>query len=269
MEIKNLTSIPVEEVIACFLTAFENYFVKLPVDINYWRNRFITARVDWQLSFGMFDGEQLVGFIINGIDNHDGKLTAYNTGTGILPKYRGKAIVDQLYAHAIPQLKKRGVEKCLLEVICENQRAIKVYERIGFRTSRELSSFRGTLPENPSGKRLQKCHFSEALELGLYRPQHYSWDNSAEAVKISVNVKTYCYRPEDSPKAYLVIDTAGNIMQLETKNENYMDLLTAAGAIAREVQLKNVNQDRRGLIETLENLHFFNTINQYEMEMYI
>lgn len=267
MKIKNLASIPVEEVIACFLAAFDNYFVKLPTDVDYWKTRFINARVDWELSFGMFEEDLLVGFIINGIDQHNNKLTAYNTGTGILPEYRGLGIVDKLYAHAIPKLKEQGIEKCLLEVICENEKAIKVYKRIGFRITREIHSFRGKLPGRVSGERLQKCHFSEVLNAGLYNAEHYSWDNSAEAVKISKNLQIYCFKNENLPEAYLVIDPVGNIIQLESLNGEYADLLSAAGALGAEVQLKNVDSKRTELIKILQKWDFSNTVNQFVMEL--
>ncbi len=269
MIIKDLSNTSFEEVTACFLKAFEDYFVKLPQDIEYWRSRFLVARVDWKLSFGMFDKDQLVGYIINGIDHHNGKLTAYNTGTGVLPNYRGKAIVDQLYAHALPLLKTRGIEKCLLEVICENERAIKVYERIGFNIIRHLRSFNGDLSKTPSNNKLQKCHFSEVLNSGLYKADHYTWDNSAEAVKISKNASTYCLGDPASPKAYLVIDPSGNIIQLESVNKDYFQILKAAGNIFQEVKIKNVDARREDLLEALQKLHFRNTVNQYEMEMFL
>ena len=270
MKIKSLASTPGEEVITCFLAAFENYFVKLPNDVEYWKSRFVTARVDWELSFGMFDEEKLVGFIINGIDKHNGKLTAYNTGTGILPEYRGSAIVDKIYAHAIPRLKEKGIEKCLLEVICENEKAINVYERIGFRITRTLKTFSGNLPKNNSGKTLQEWHFSEVLKSELYRPQHYSWDNSAGAIKISEEkVKTYALGEAAEPEAYISIDDAGNIIQLESRTGNYEALLSAAGELFQEVKLKNVDAEREALIHTLKKWHFSNPVNQFEMEMFL
>jgi ribosomal protein S18 acetylase RimI-like enzyme len=267
VKIKDLSSTPFEEVIACFLKAFEGYFVKLPEDIEYWRSRFIIARVDWSLSYGMFDGEKLVGYIINGIDQHNGQPTAYNTGTGVLSEYRGKAIVDQLYDHALPLLKAQKIEKCLLEVICENERAIKVYERIGFKITRHLRTFSGNLPETTSGKRFQKCHFSQVLYSGLYKAEHYAWDNSAEAIKMSDNIQTYCLMDGDTPEAYFSIDPAGNIVQLESKSRDYKHLLNAAGSVAREVKLKNVDAQRNELLKELQKLHFSNPVNQYEMEM--
>ncbi|WP_037374108.1 GNAT family N-acetyltransferase [Salinimicrobium xinjiangense] len=267
MKIKDLSSTPFEEIITCFLKAFEGYFVQLPEDIVYWRSRFIIARVDWSLSFGMFDGDKLVGYIINGIDQHNGKLTAYNTGTGVLAEYRGKAIVDQLYDHAVPLLKDRKIEKCLLEVICENERAIKVYERIGFKIIRHLRTFSGNLPETTSENRFQKCHFSQVLNSGLYKPEHYAWDNSAEAIKMSDNIRTFCLGKTNSPEAYFSIDPAGNVIQLESTNADYEYLLGALGNVAGEVKLKNLDAQRSQLIKALQKLHFSNPVNQYEMEM--
>lgn len=37
---------------------------------------------------GAFDNEELVGFVLNGFRNWYGKTTVYDTGTGVLPKYR-------------------------------------------------------------------------------------------------------------------------------------------------------------------------------------
>lgn len=267
MKIKTLASVSFEDVIGCFLTAFKDYFVSLPEDIEYWRERFLTTRVDWELSFGMLDGDKLVGYVIHGIDMHDGKMTAYNTGTGVLPDYRGKAIVDRLYDHALPLLREKGVEKCLLEVICENERAITVYERIGFRTKRKLRTFTGKL-ENPLKEGLQKWHFKEVLEQRLYRPGHYAWDNSAEAVQMSGDkLQTYLLGREDAPEAYLVMDLEGNIIQLESRSGDFLKLFTAAGNLTKEVKLKNVDAGRQDLIKALDKLNFSNPVSQFEMEM--
>ncbi len=270
MKIKNLASTPFDEVISCFLSAFEGYFVKLPEDKNYWKKRFIYARVDWELSYGMFDGERLVGFIINAVDNHLGKLTAYNTGTGVLVEYRGKGIVDSLYEHALPLLKQRGIEKCLLEVICENEKAKTVYERIGFQITRTLHSLTGSIPEVIPENTLQKCHFSKVLGSGLYEAKYYSWDNTAEAVVMMEDeVQTWCLGNELSPEAYLVIDETGSILQLESKSDNYELLLGSTAFVMKDVKLKNVDSDRIELINTLQKWHFSNPINQYEMVLFI
>ena len=268
MNLQNLKDVPEEQTVAAFLAAFSDYLVPLPQDFSYWKTRFQTARVDWKLSFGMFDKNQLVGFIFNGIGGHAGKLTAYNTGTGVIENYRGRKIVDQLYAAALPELQKRGIEKCLLEVICENKRALKVYERIGFKIFRQLRSFSGKL-EVSSKELLQKLSLDELINLNICEPEHYSWDNSMASIKaVAVGPQVFLLRnSSEEIDGYFIIDNAGNLLQLETVSGNYERLLNAVSQIETEVKIKNVPEERRGLIKELQKRNFANPVNQFEMEL--
>ena len=105
MKIRPLTDCPLSQIVDCLGEAFENYFVKMPSDVEFWRNRFKAARVDYNLSYGVFDQDGLVAFIIHGIDQHLGQKTAFNTGTGVIPSFRGRQLVDKIYEFAIPKLK--------------------------------------------------------------------------------------------------------------------------------------------------------------------
>lgn len=130
MDIKSLENTDFEVIMNCFLKAFSNHFVDFPDDINYFKNRWKLSKVDFSLSYGMFYKDELVGFILNAIDTRNGIRTAYNAGTGVVPKQRGKKITKTLYEHALPILKKEGVEMCLLEVITMNEVAIHSYETL-------------------------------------------------------------------------------------------------------------------------------------------
>ena len=268
MLIKSLDTVAFEEVMQCFLSSFDNYFVQLPTDQSYWRRRFILARVDWELSFGIFDENYLVGFIIHGVDNYQGQLTAYNTGTGILPAYRGRGLIKEMYDFALPFLIKKGVERCLLEVIVENEIAIKAYQKTGFKITRELRSYGGGSGEEASEIELEECEYQKVLGMGSYQPQHYSWDNAAEAIQVANNVKTFLV-----PKAggiylgFFSIDDSGNVLQLESPQHEYSKLLSAIGSISNKIRIKNVWAERKELISELEHKNFINTVNQYEMEL--
>lgn len=272
MEIKSLNVITREEVITCLLTAFSNYFVVLPDDVDYWKARYKAAQIDWSLSYGMFDGEKLVGFIINGIDVHEGRKTAYNSGTGVLPDYRGNAIVDRLYEHAFPEFRKAGIEKCLLEVICENERAMKVYNRIGFETRRKLYSFKGSLPVASGDLQLQNTSFSEILSTGLYDPKNYSWDNLSKPVEISEHNKN-CFlltSAEGELKGYLVLGPNGQVVQLEaSENSQISEVLKSIRKVTTDIRFGNVPDHRTQLLNELKALSFENTINQYEMQLFL
>lgn len=272
MEIKKLDVITQEEVITCLLTAFSNYFVVLPDDVNYWKARYRAAQIDWNLSFGMFDGDKLVGFIINGIDEHEGKRTAYNSGTGVLPEYRGRAIVDQLYDHALSEFQKSGIEKCLLEVICENERALKVYQRIGFKSRRKLFSYKGELPNSITDSQLQNVTFGEILESGYYKASNYSWDNLAKPVEISeVNKNSFFVTSEEGRSlGYFVLGPNGQVVQIEASEEkDISEVLKAIGKVTPALRFGNVPEHRKQLLNDLRSLGFENTVNQYEMEMHL
>jgi len=86
IEIRDLANTKLSTIVDCLLIAFDGYFVKMPSDVHYWANRYKGARVDFSLSFGAFEGDKLVAFIINGIDDDKGMRTAFNTGTGVIPR---------------------------------------------------------------------------------------------------------------------------------------------------------------------------------------
>ena len=80
MIVKKLENTTFDIIADCFLRSFENYYVKVPTDKNYYKERWKISKVDYALSYGMFDGDKLVGFIINAIDKRNGEKIAFNTG---------------------------------------------------------------------------------------------------------------------------------------------------------------------------------------------
>ncbi|MBP1772140.1 MAG: putative acetyltransferase [Holophagaceae bacterium] len=53
-------------------------------------------------------------------------------GMGVLPAYRGRGIGRQLLAACIAKAFSQGITRIELEVRADNQRAIRLYERMGF-----------------------------------------------------------------------------------------------------------------------------------------
>ncbi len=177
MQIKKLSTIYFEKIVDCFLASFKGYFVEFPKDYNYYKERWSVAKVNYDLSYGMFDEELLVGFIINCIDKRGVELVAYNGGTGVIPAYRGQRIVKQLYAYALSDFSKKGINKCTLEVIKENHIAVKAYRGIGFEITKEFKCFKGNLNEKLDFNfDLKQVTYSD-IEWDLIPNQnHYSWD---------------------------------------------------------------------------------------------
>lgn len=99
--------------------------------------------VDYQISPGLYDDDRLVGFTLIGIDEWGGHLTAYDAGTGIVPEFRKQGWARKLFDHALPALREQGVERFALEVLQQNEPAIKAYKKSGFETERQLRCYVG------------------------------------------------------------------------------------------------------------------------------
>ena len=183
MTVKNLSHITFDEVLDCFLLAFENYFVKMPSDRNYYKERWRAAKVDFNFSYGMFDKGRLVGFIIHAIDKRDGMLTAFNTGTGVIPEYRGNRIVKSIYTYALKDLGENGIEKSTLEVIKKNETAIRSYKSIGFKVCKNYKCFTGAVSiENCDPFELKEIALKNVDWKNLPNQEFYSWDFQKETI---------------------------------------------------------------------------------------
>lgn len=268
MKIENLHKSSTESIVDCLTKAFNNYFVPVPSEVSFWKTRFENARVNKSFSWGVYQNNHLAGFIINAIDTDNGELTAFNTGTGILPKYRGNQLVDKMYEYGIPQLKNKGVSRCILEVIDKNEKAIKVYERIGFNITHELKCYQGeiTTKRNTTIQeiKLDQINNSES-------DKYYSWDNKRKTIlKAGRNYTVFrVYEHGDSIGHFILNPKNGYLAQLEVKKNNWESLFDGIGQVQSKIKINNIHQNRIGLIEYLDHINIPNTVNQYQMEMKI
>lgn len=187
MEIKSLAKIDLDIIFRAFSQAFSDY------EIQWNRAQFQTMlkRRGYvpELSFAAFDeNSQIVAFTLNGIGYFNGKLTAYDTGTGTLKNYRGRGLASEIFQTSIPHLKMNSIEQYLLEVLQHNNKAVSVYQKLGFETSRELKYFMQKnekidskiINSDHSVRQIEKLDFDLASQFWDFNP---SWQNSSEAIK--------------------------------------------------------------------------------------
>lgn len=151
---RSLNNSTPEEIRHCFNESFKDYFIPFQLSTDQFKNKIATEAIDLSLSFGVFDNNLLVGFILNGIDTIDGINTAYNAGTGVLPEYRGKGLSFSLYEFCIDELRNAGIKRSVLEVFQQNTAAIKTYQKAGLAITRTINSYKGkpVVDENPGIK---------------------------------------------------------------------------------------------------------------------
>ncbi len=273
MIVKKLSKTSFEKVLDCFLLAFENYYVKMPTDRNYYKERWRAANVDFNFSYGMFDEEKLVGFIIHAIDKRNGLLTAFNTGTGVIPKYRGKRIVKLIYEYALKDLEQNNIKKCTLEVITKNEIAIRSYERIGFKICKNYKCFNGTIKIKESDRfELKEVDLKSIDWKKLPNQQLYSWDNQKETI-LAGKYNFFQVLNNNVPESFFIINTNNNYVAqfdlLGAKNRGWNRLFSAIKQISDKIKINNVDDRLKEKIDSLNAIGLENTVDQYEMELKI
>jgi len=140
MEIRSLERTDFDTLFSGFKKAFLDYEIHFEKD----EVRSILKRRGYnpKLSFAAFEADEIVAFTFNGTDIFNGIPTAYDTGTGTAQEHRGKGIAKDIFKYSIPYLKEAGVKQYLLEVLQNNTKAISVYQKLGFKITRELDCFR-------------------------------------------------------------------------------------------------------------------------------
>lgn len=188
MEIKSLRHTGFGTIYRAFGKAFADYEIQL----NELQLQAMLTRRGYhpELSFGAFDGDELVAFTLNGIGSFGGIPTAYDTGTGTLSDYRGQGLASKIFEYSIPFLREAGIRNYLLEVLQHNTKAVSVYRNLGFEVSREFNYFGQTNElvrigiDRPDGSCLIKEVDVEACQsVSGFADFHPSWQNSFESVE--------------------------------------------------------------------------------------
>jgi ribosomal protein S18 acetylase RimI-like enzyme len=272
MTVRTLEKVAFKSIIDCFLISFENYFVEMPTDLEYYKERWDNAKVRFDLSYGMFDDEKLVGFIINGIDKRNGDVIAFNTGTGVIPEYRGKKIVKSIYEYALKDSKQNNITKCSLEVIKENVIAIKSYESIGFKKCKNYKCFKGKIHIEDKGSiELNEVDYNQFDTINLNQ-EYYSWDNHKNSIKDG-NYRYFQVLKDQIPESYFVINPVnGYLAQFDLLNQNksgWCHLFLGIQSICETIKINNVDETLLDKLNYLNTIDLDNIVDQYEMELKI
>ncbi|MBB3696605.1 GNAT family N-acetyltransferase [Flammeovirga yaeyamensis] len=271
MQVKKLNQILFDELIDCFLKAFDDYFVKMPTDKGYYQKRWEAAGVDFNLSYGMFDDEELVGFIIHAIDERFGIPTAFNTGTGVIPAYRGQRIVKSIYDYALSDLKKNGIQKSILEVITNNDKAVLAYKGVGFKIRKEYKCYAANLSsDSKSEVDIKKIRTDKYDWSKLPHQEYYSWDFQKETI-LRDSFDLYEVMHNNVADAYFIIHPEKKLLAqfdvFNTSKEAWERLFKAIGQVEAEVKIINVDTRLTDKMEFINLLGLENTIDQFEMEL--
>src|SRR4051794_4781425 len=77
-----------EKLYDAFIEAFSDYVIPFALTETQFRNHLNSTAVDLNRTVGCIEDGRIVGFSLNGFGLWNGVPTAYDAGTGVLPRYR-------------------------------------------------------------------------------------------------------------------------------------------------------------------------------------
>lgn len=193
MKIENLKGVDFNTIYNAFDKAFSDYEIGFKKDEV--RSMLTRRGFNPDLSFAAFQGNSIIAFTLNGTGVFNDMPTAYDTGTGTLKEYRGQGIAQEIFRYSIPYLKEAGIKQYLLEVLQNNTKAISIYRRMGFETTRELDCFRQIIKHINIRKMNTDCAI-EPIGTDIIRQAQLdfdfipSWQNNIESIERGISELT-------------------------------------------------------------------------------
>ncbi|MTI39733.1 GNAT family N-acetyltransferase [Fulvivirga lutimaris] len=280
--IKNLKPVDLTEMYITFLDAFSDYAIPFKLTKEQFVRKFVQKlKIDFNLSAGAFNYDgSLIGFIFSAVNYYDGKLTAYNGGTGVRPRYRGQQLTTQMYEYLAPLFNERKIKQCVLEVLTSNDRAIKAYQNIGFEKTRFFKCYILTDVDNLKVG-------ANRTSADIFAVRYPNWDvydkfcdyqpsflDSSRMISDNLANETIIEaRIDDECVGFAIFQPSfGRISQIGIKSDVRRKGIGSAiinyifeASLQKKLTIINVNDEAEGTKSFFTKLGFDNQIDQYEM----
>ena len=278
MIIKTLENVTNIEVLDVFNDSFSDYSIPFKLTIEQLNSKIESEGIDFSYSVGAFKDEKLVGFILHGIKETDDSLCAYNAGTGVIPSERGQKLTVKMYEFIIPFLKSNNVSEIVLEVLSDNNPAIRSYKKVGFKIIRKLNCFKGEITErsvnpNVTIKLIDNPVLDQLCTIGEIQP---TWQNSKETIEESgSDIKVYGAYYNNKLIGYCTLNAINNRLQQiavakDNRRRNVGSTLLdhIRTYVSANVSIINVDARFESINLFFEKNGLSNFLQQYEMSLH-
>lgn len=271
-----LSSADSSSLFECFLAAFSDYEVDMRASREEFEQRLVRDGVRLEISAGAFDDGRMLGFYLNAFGEWQGKLTAYDAGTGVIPAYRRQGIAEELFKFMVPHLKGLAIEQYLLEVLTVNQRALALYRKLGFVDIRRFAIFRRSEPlparTDESIRRIDKPEW-ELFK--TFWDSHPAWQNSIDDVERVANERVVvCAYVDEKCVGYgIAFAPWAGLMQLAVApahrrkgiGSRILSVLQHEVSETKSLKVNNIDEEFKGSLAFYEANGFKMVLEQYEM----
>ncbi|PNR93966.1 GNAT family N-acetyltransferase [Petrotoga sp. 9PWA.NaAc.5.4] len=134
---KPLKEVPTTTVIEFVNEVFKDYLVPVNWTLESFEKDIREYSISLEDSFVVFLNEKAVGFSIISTRNKIGRIDSI----GVKEEFRGSGLASEIMFKTIENLKWKGIETLILEVVDLDKRSIRFYEKHGFREKRKLISY--------------------------------------------------------------------------------------------------------------------------------
>ncbi len=263
-----------------FVAGFADYIIQFELSERQFQNHITLNNVDLDRSAGCFDDNRPIGLSLNGFGTWEGKSTVYDAGTTVLPEYRRRGISRAMFDWMIPMFTAEGYKQFLLEVITNNDPAVRLYEMLGFRKTRELLLLECDpeipleLRSPPADVEIREIHRHENIPHAAFWDGKPSWQNSLEAIDRSVRMKRLigAFIGEECVGYIVFAAGVGRLAQLAVHRDHRRKGI--ATRLMREVQkdargqklhVINLDEAMTESVVFFQNLGFTKVLAQFEM----
>lgn len=204
---------------SAFNTAFSDYILPFSLTESQLKDKILSEDICLDLSVGVFEAGDLVGFMLHACREIKGLKVIYNAGTGVIPQKRGTHLTDKMYNYLFPLLKGNNITHLHHEVLCENYSAISVYKKAGFVEIGKLNCFKGQLkplPQKNNDITVKEQNIKERDLLKSFWDFEPTWQNAFEtAANLRNDCKVIVAQEENNIVGYVLFNqVASRILQI-------------------------------------------------------
>jgi len=146
VEIRSLADCTFNQAVELWNLGFSGYYSDMSTTLEKFIPRLGQESIRPGLSVAAFVDGEPAGFVLIALKRVGGIDLAWNGGTGVSPKHRGKGLAKRLMKEAAAIMRDSGAAKGLLEVVQHNAGAIAAYESAGFQIRDGLIGAKRTGP---------------------------------------------------------------------------------------------------------------------------
>ncbi len=272
-----LSEYPLADFISLVNEIFSDYAIPINWDVLNFKLDAKENSLSFDDSFVFLDKDTPVGFIVIGIRKKMGRIDAM----GVVKEKRGTGLAQKILQYAINRLEWKGIEQVILEVASNDMRAVRFYEKNGFRQIRSLYTLAirpEDFVEQGDGEFLKTeagwIHWASMSAL-VNIPRKPNWQRDPTTLYLSGNRYNLKKIVIDGEEGYLVwgeTDDSAFIVDVSpVKNPDYFQIMVASSVkklfsetSKRVITMSSVPEDDL-LYSSAIKVGFRSIFKQYEM----